>query len=154
MALAEKDVTVKKPLMILPTLPRVVGPGEEVKIPVTVFATENNIRNVSLSIQTNPLITASGNQTISFTKPGEQQAYFYAKVNNATGIGNVEIVATSGNENSIYQTEIDIRNPNPYTTQITESRVATGPVMEFNCYHDRRYAKQQSHAGSIQYSRH
>jgi len=123
---AEKDVTVKKPLMILPTLPRVVGPAEEIKIPVTVFATENNIRNVSLSIQTNPFLTASGNQTISFTKPGEQQAYFYAKVSNATGIGNVKIIATSGNEKSIYQTEIDVRNPNPYTTQITETVLQPG----------------------------
>jgi len=118
---ADKDVTVKKPLMILPTLPRVVGPGEEVKIPVTVFATENNIKNVSLSIQTNSLISANGNQTISFTKPGEQQAYFYAKVNNATGIGNVKIIAISGKEQTVYQTEIDVRNPNPYTTQVTET---------------------------------
>jgi len=118
---ADKDVTVKKPLMILPTLPRVVGPGEEVKIPVTVFATENNIKNVSLSIQTNSLISANGNQTVSFTKPGEQQAYFYAKVNNATGIGNVKIIAISGKEQTVYQTEIDVRNPNPYTTQVTET---------------------------------
>lgn len=118
---ADKDVTVKKPLMILPTLPRVVGPGEEVKIPVTVFATENNIKNVSLSIQTNPFISANGNQNISFAKPGEQQAYFYAKVNNATGIGNIKIIATSGKEQTVYQTEIDVRNPNPYTTQVTET---------------------------------
>lgn len=124
--MAEKDVTVKKPLMILPTLPRVVGPGEEVKIPVTVFATENNIRNVSLSIQTNPFITANGDQNINFTKPGEQQAYFYAKVNNATGIGTIKIVATSGKEQTIYQTEIDVRNPNPYTTQVTETVLQPG----------------------------
>ena len=123
---ADKDITVKKPLMILPTLPRVVGPGEEVKIPVTVFATENNIKNVSLSIQTNPFISANGNQTISFTKPGEQQAYFYAKVNNATGIGNVKIIATSGKEQTVYQTEIDVRNPNPYTTQVTETTLPAG----------------------------
>ncbi|HYK47947.1 MAG TPA: MG2 domain-containing protein, partial [Parafilimonas sp.] len=119
--MAEKDVTVKKPLMILPTLPRVVGPGEEVKIPVTIFATENIIRNVSLSIQTNPFISAGGTQTISFSKPGEQQAYFSAKVNNATGIGKVKIVASSGKEQTVYETEIDVRNPNPYTTQVTEA---------------------------------
>ena len=139
---AEKDVTVKKPLMILPTLPRVVGPGEEVKIPVTVFATNNNIKNVSLSIQSNPFITTNGNQTISFAKPGEQQAYFYAKVNNATGIGNIKIVATSGSEQTVYQTEIDVRNPNPYTTQVTETTLQARSIMEFNCCNDRRFTKQ------------
>src|SRR6185436_19524983 len=97
-----------------------------VKIPVTVFATENNIRNVSLSIQTNPFISANGNQTISFTKPGEQQVDFTARVNNATGVGNVKIVATSGKEQTVYQTEIDVRNPNPYTTQVTEATLQPG----------------------------
>lgn len=124
--MAEKDVTVKNPLMILPTLPRVVGPGEEVKIPVTVFATNANIKNVSLSIQSNPYITANGNQTISFEKPGEQQAYFYAKVNNTTGIGNIKIVAAGGGEQAVYQTEIDVRNANPYTTQVTEATLQPG----------------------------
>lgn len=124
--MAEKDVTVKKPLMILPTLPRVLGPGEEIKIPVTVFATANNIKNVSLNIQSNPYITATGNQAISFDKPGEQQTYFTAKVNNTTGIGNIKIIATGGGEQAVYQTEIDVRNPNPYTTQVTEATLQPG----------------------------
>jgi uncharacterized protein YfaS (alpha-2-macroglobulin family) len=124
--MAEKDVTVKKPLMILPTLPRVVGPGEEVKIPVTVFATAGNIKNVTLSIQSNPFIAAGGSQSISFAKPGEQQAYFTAKVNNATGIGQIKIMASGGGEQAAYQTEIDVRNPNPYTTQVTETTLQPG----------------------------
>ena len=117
---AEKAVTVKKPLMMLATLPRVLGPGEELKIPVTVFATENNIRNVSLSLQSNPFIEAGGTQNISFSKPGEQLVYFTAKVKNNTGIGAVKIVATSGSEKANVDMEIDIRNPNPPITQVTE----------------------------------
>src|SRR5690606_36057160 len=34
---AEKTAAVKKPLMILGTLPRVLGPTEVIKLPVTVF---------------------------------------------------------------------------------------------------------------------
>ena len=37
---AEKAVAVKKPLMLLATMPRVLGPAEQIKIPVTVFATD------------------------------------------------------------------------------------------------------------------
>ena len=44
---AEKTVAVKKPLMILGTLPRVIGPGETFKLPVEVFAMENFVKNVS-----------------------------------------------------------------------------------------------------------
>ncbi|MDR0793664.1 MAG: hypothetical protein LBE82_10180, partial [Chitinophagaceae bacterium] len=70
--MAEKSVKVKKPLMLLATLPRVLGPQEELKIPVTDFATENNIKNVSLSLQSNPFIQAEGNQNVTFSGTGEQ----------------------------------------------------------------------------------
>ena len=37
MAMRRKTVAVKKPLMILATLPRVLGPSEKIQLPVTVF---------------------------------------------------------------------------------------------------------------------
>jgi alpha-2-macroglobulin len=37
---AEKQVPVRKPLMTLATMPRVLGPGETIQLPVTVFAME------------------------------------------------------------------------------------------------------------------
>jgi uncharacterized protein YfaS (alpha-2-macroglobulin family) len=124
--MAEKSVTVKKPLMLLATLPRVLGPQEELKIPVTVFATENNIKNVSLSLQSNPFIQAEGNQNVTFSGTGEQLVYFTAKVKPNTGIGKIKIVATGGNEKAEYETEIDIRNPNPPVTQVTETTLQAG----------------------------
>ncbi len=130
--MAEKTVTVKKPLMMLATLPRVLAPLEECKIPVTVFVTENNIKNVSLSLQSNPYLDAAGTQTVSFSKPGEQIVYFTAKVKPNTGIGKLTINATSGNQKAKYEVEIDIRNPNPYQTQTTESVLQAGQSWKSN----------------------
>ena len=124
--MAEKAVTVKKPLMLLATMPRVLSPNEELKIPVTVFATDNNIRNVSLSLQSNPFIQAGGTQNISFNGTGEQLVYFTAKVKPATGIGKLKIIATSGKEQSATEVEIDIRNANPPVTQVTETTLQAG----------------------------
>ena len=126
--MAEKTVAVKKPLMMLATLPRVLAPGEECSIPVTVFATENNIKTVSLSMQSNPYLDAAGTQTVSFNKPGEQVVYFTAKVKPNTGIGKIVINASSGNETAKYEVEIDIRNPNPYQTQTTETVLQPGAL--------------------------
>ena len=69
----EKAVPVKKPLMVLATLPRVLGPGETVKLPVTVFATEKNIHSATVHVQSNTLIQFLGGdtKTIQFSKPGE-----------------------------------------------------------------------------------
>jgi hypothetical protein len=66
---------------------------------------------------------------------------FSAKVNNATGIGKVKIVASSGKEQTVYETEIDVRNPNPYTTQVTEATLQAGSKLELNSCDDRRSAK-------------
>ena len=124
----EKTVPVKKPLMLLATMPRVLGPGETIKLPVTVFAMENNIRNVKVSLQSNPFLESAGNnvQSVSFTQTGEQMVYFDVKVKPGIGIGKVKISASSGNESATYDVELDIRNPNPPVTSVSEMVLSPG----------------------------
>ena len=124
----EKTVAVKKPLMMLATMPRVLGPGETIKLPVTIFAMESNIHTVNISLQSNPFleVVGSSTQTINFTQTGEQMAYFDVKVKANTGIGKVKLVAGSGSEKADFEVELDIRNPNPPVTSITEYTLAAG----------------------------
>ena len=119
---AEKTVSVKKPLMVLATMPRVLAPGETIKLPVTVFAMENNIRNVTVTMQPNNFlqITGSASQTLSFNKPGEQLAYFDVLVKNAIGIGKMKVTVTSGGEKATDEIELDVRNPNPVITAVQQ----------------------------------
>jgi len=128
---AEKAVAVKKPLMILATMPRVLGPGETIKLPVTIFAMENNIKNVNVSLQSNPFleVVGSSSQTVSFTQPGEQMVYFDVRVKSNTGIGKVKLIASSGGEKADYEVELDIRNPNPPVTSISE--ITLSPVQQW-----------------------
>jgi uncharacterized protein YfaS (alpha-2-macroglobulin family) len=123
---AEKAVKVKKPVMLLATLPRVLGPNEEFKIPVTVFATENNIKNVKVAVQSNALIDVSGSPELSFNGSGEQTVYLNGKVKNVTGIGKIKITAASGKEQSATEIELDVRNPNPPITQVAEATLQPG----------------------------
>jgi uncharacterized protein YfaS (alpha-2-macroglobulin family) len=125
---AEKAIAVKKPLMLLATMPRVLGPGETIKLPVTVFAMENNIKNVNVSLQSNPFleVVSGGTQSVSFTEPGEQMLYYDVRVKSNVGIGKVKLIASSGNEKADYEVELDIRNPNPPVTSISEITLAPG----------------------------
>jgi uncharacterized protein YfaS (alpha-2-macroglobulin family) len=123
---AEKTVKVKKPVMVLATLPRVLGPGEQLRIPVTVFATNDAVRDVKLTLQSNPFIEAGGVQTVHFNASGEQEVFFDATVKNNTGIGKVKVVAASGKESDASEIEIDIRNPNTPITQVTEATLQPG----------------------------
>ena len=50
---SEKTTSVKKPLMILASLPRKLSPKEIVRIPVTVFAMDKKIKNVEIKLKPN-----------------------------------------------------------------------------------------------------
>lgn len=118
----EKATPVKSPLMVLASLPRKISPSEKVTIPVTVFATENNIKNVSIQIKTsNGLkVMGSATQSLTFASPDEKMAYFNLVVGSATGIAKVQVIATSGKQKSVYDVEIDMTNPNPVTNTFTD----------------------------------
>lgn len=122
---AEKSVQVKKPLMVLATLPRKLSPGEKVTLPVTVFAMENKVKNVTLSVNVSDGITVKGNksQSLQFSKPDEKMVYFELDVTKAKGINTVEVVATGNGEKSTYKVEIDVENPNPFTSRVIDSEI-------------------------------
>lgn len=113
----EKATPVKSPLMVLASVPRKISPSERVTIPVTVFAMENNIRNVNVQIKTGKGLRTIGSasQNLTFAQPDEKLVYFDLAVDNMTGIGKVQVIATSGSQRSTFDVEIDRVNPNPVT---------------------------------------
>lgn len=128
--LEEKTVKVKKPLMVIATLPRVVGPGETVKLPVTVFAMNEKVKNVEVSVETNQMLAINGAPTkqIRFDRQGDQVVDFELKVPEKIGIGHAKVLVKSGNESATYEIEIDVRLPNPPIHKITDGFVESGDV--------------------------
>lgn len=125
---AEKVVAVKKPLMLLTTLPRVLGPSETIQLPVTVFGLENNIRNVRVTLGTSSLLEVVGERTkaVTFSQPGEQIVYFDVRVKPQTGVAKVKVTATSGAAKAEEETELEVRNPNPVITTVQEATLQGG----------------------------
>jgi uncharacterized protein YfaS (alpha-2-macroglobulin family) len=127
---AEKPVAVKKPLMILATLPRVLGPLETVQLPVTVFAMENNIKTVTIKVQSNAFNNpgSSYQKSVTFTKPGDQLVSFDLKVKDIIGVGKVKIIAQSGSESTAFDVVLNVRNPNPPVTRVIQKELKPGEV--------------------------
>lgn len=119
---AEKTTTVRKPLMVLATLPRVVGPGESVKLPVSIFAMDPKVKNVKVKVKANGLLLAQGetSKQITFEKTGEQMVDFDFKVASKLGIAKVSVEASSGNAKAHYDIELDVRNPNPRVVNVVD----------------------------------
>ncbi len=112
---AEKTVAVKNALMTLSTLPRVLGPGEEVWLPVNVFAMDRKVKNVQVSVQTGGLLKLldGASKSVSFNTTGDTIVYFALKAGNSTGAEQVRIKASGGGESVSETIDIGIRNPNP-----------------------------------------
>jgi hypothetical protein len=127
--IAEKTCAVRKPLMILPTLPRVLGPGETLKLPVDVFAMENKVKNATVQVREKSglvSVQGGGSNSLNFSKPGEQMTYFDLKVGNKTGVAKFTISAQGGGESVSQDIEILVRNPNPLVSNIWEGTLEAG----------------------------
>ena len=124
----EKAIPVRKPLMVLGTLPRVLGVGETFKLPVTVFAMKTNIKNVDVKIEGNDLIEVIGSNTnkMTFKAPGDDLTYFELKTKNRVGTGHVKITVSSGSESAVYETDVVVRNANPRETMVASRAVEKG----------------------------
>ncbi|MBR6055282.1 MAG: alpha-2-macroglobulin [Bacteroidales bacterium] len=129
---AEKCVTVKSPLMVLSTLPRVVSDGEQVTMPVNVFSMEDGARDVKVAVKVDgPLkITGSPNASLHFSASGDKVVRF-ALAASGTGMATVTVNATSGSLHFDETINIEVRNPNPVTAKVTDSILAPGKEMTF-----------------------
>ena len=119
----EKTVPVRKPLMVLATLPRVLGPEEEVVLPVTVFAMEQSVKQVKVKVESNDLLSINGDnqQTITFSDIGDQVVRFKMKAASRLGVAKVKVTAESGKEKASHEIELDVRNPNAAMTYVQDT---------------------------------
>lgn len=113
---ADKTVTVRSPLMLLPTLPRALACGDRVKMPVNVFATESGIENVVVKVAVEGPVSIGGadRKTLAFAAPGEQLTDFELLCDKRkNGQATVTVTAEGGGRTVTEKIHIDVRNPLP-----------------------------------------
>ncbi|ALJ05707.1 hypothetical protein APS56_11475 [Pseudalgibacter alginicilyticus] len=134
----EKSVEVKKPLMVLASLPRKLSPGEKVTLPVTVFAMEPKVKNVTINLKLDAGISVIGDasKSLTFTKPNEQMTYFELDVSKAKGTRTLEVIALGNGEKATYKVELNVVNPNPISSKVLDKTLApnTSETLEFSTF--------------------
>lgn len=126
---AAKTVPVKNPLMVLATLPRILSPGDELKVPVNVFVTEDKVKQVNVRIREASGLAKlqdDGRRTLSFQGPGDQLIEFPVQIADGVGTARFEVEASGNGESASQIIEIQVRNPNPYQTKIVADVVNPG----------------------------
>ncbi|MDR2511927.1 MAG: alpha-2-macroglobulin [Bacteroidales bacterium] len=132
---AGKTAFVRNPLMTLSTLPRVMSVNEKISLPVNVFALEDNIKDVTISISTkNGLVKLDKNsQNVSFSKVGDKTVFFTVTTGSKTGIEKFVVSSSSAGSNGTHEEiEIDVRNPNPPAVTTETVTIEKGKSAELN----------------------
>jgi uncharacterized protein YfaS (alpha-2-macroglobulin family) len=126
--LAEKSVPVRRDLMVLATLPRVVRPGEDITMPVTVFVTKPAIKEVTVGVEANALFEVEGERTktVLFDKPGDVIVPFALKTTSGLGRGEVRYRASGGSERVEDKISIPVLASNTAVTQTTRLEIPAG----------------------------
>jgi len=129
---ADQSVFVRRPLMLLATLPRVLGPEEEVALPVSVFAMEPSVKDVTVSVTTGAPLEVAGSREkkVTFDDPGDQLVSFDVRTGSGVGVGKATIEAVSGSERARQDIELDVRMSTERTVDVMGTTLEPGASWE------------------------
>jgi alpha-2-macroglobulin len=113
---AHKSVTVRKELMMIPTLPRALAPGDKIFIPVEIFAFNDKIIDATVSINTSgPLkIISESEKKITLNDNAEALVIFEAEMENAITPVKVSTQVNSNKYEHLSVINIPVRPLQPY----------------------------------------
>ena len=125
---AARSVFVREPLSLLATLPRVVGPEEEIALPVSLFAMTDDIRAATVRVETDDRfeVVGSPSATVEFEGPGEEITFLRLRAGTELGQGRILVSATSGAHNTRAEIFLTVRTPNPATVRRVQAEIPIG----------------------------
>ena len=138
---AEKTVAVQSPLMLVITLPRVLGCGENVSAAVNVFAMEDGIGNVAVKVECDGPLSDGGTKTAQFSGKGDKLLQFPLVASDSEGVAHVKVTASGGAYKASETIALEVRNPNPAVTTVEPftlekgaSREVDGTSLQLACF--------------------
>ncbi len=129
----EEAITVKSPLMVMPTLPRVLRPGDKIELPVTVFAMEDNLGEVKVSLRVEGPINIIGETetVLEFDRQENKDIFFEIAAGDGIGETRIIITASSADYTAGKITDLAIKAYNPYTYLAEDKVVKSGEEVIF-----------------------
>ena len=124
---AEKTVPVNNPLMVVTTLPRVLGINEECQIPVNVFAMEDGVKEANVSVKVDGPVKLEGStsQKLTFASKGDQLVRFALKATGEEGVAHITVEAAGSGHKANETIALTVQNPQPEI--VTVSRFTLKP---------------------------
>ena len=141
---ADATVPVQSPLMVVSTLPRAIGSGEEVSMPVNVFAMEDGLREASVDVKVSgPVqLVGSASQKVTFETTGDKLVHFGLKALDAEGTATITVNAKGAGHKTYETINLQVSNPNPEVTKVytyllqkgQQASVSEGSVLQISAF--------------------
>lgn len=131
---ASRSVPVLNPLMILSSLPASVGCTESITLPVNVFAMEDGIKDVNVTVKAEGPVKVSpaGGESLSFSEAGDKVARFRLTAGKEEGEAKITIVAEGGGKKVSETLVLKVVNPNPPVISGERRMLAPGESTVFD----------------------
>jgi len=122
----DKTIPVRQELMILPTIPRVIRPGDSFSLPVSVFSMDSTITSATVSLNTSANLEISGSATskVRFQGVGEKDTRFGLLAGQNIGKTSISLAAEAGSFSADYSTDLSISASNPYYTEVLDTMIS------------------------------
>ena len=131
---ADKNMAVRSPLMILATMPRQLSCGDYVKLPVNIFATEEGLGtvDVTVNIEGPAYVKDTSFKQLIFNQPSDQLVCFDLVCDTIrSGKAKVTITANGEKQQATEIIYIDVRNPLPDIITSKNKLLAEGDSCQF-----------------------
>lgn len=128
----EHTAKVGKPLMLQSNAPRVLTPGDKLKLPVTLFANEKAKLPITVSMKSNDFLAVEkSNLTVSELSNGEALAYFEVTVKEKIGVCKINFAASCANDQHSESIEIPVRMPGYEIDEVQDKTLQPGESTNF-----------------------
>ena len=141
---ADATVPVQSPLMVVPTLPRALGCGEEVSLPVNVFAMDSALKEATVEVKVSGPVELVGaaSQKVSFESVGDKLIHFGLKALSDEGTATVTVNARGAGHKAYETVSLQVSNPNPEVTKVfhyllekgAQASVSEGSVLQIAAF--------------------
>ena len=125
---AEKTVPVQNPLMVVTTLPRVLGIDEQCQIPVNVFAMEDGVKEANVSVKVDGPVKLEGaaSQKLSFAAKGDRLVKFALRATGEEGVAHITVEAAGSGHKASETIALTVQNPQPEIVKVTRFTLKPG----------------------------
>lgn len=122
-------VKVADPIVVEPSFPRFLAPGDHFDIPVLIFNNTKSDAKIRVGLSASGPVAVDGEaaQALELEPEGQKQVLFHAKATMHAGKAVFKVAATGENEESFeVETELAVRPGNPLTTEIKFGPLGAG----------------------------